>query len=469
MKKLLLAEIVKATNAQVLSEKQKEFKGLGSDTRVDLNGQLFVALKGEQFDAHDFLKQALEKKATGFLVSEKEKVPAELLQKATVILVKDTLKALQDLAHFCRKKSPAAVIGLTGSNGKTTSKEFTAAVIGAEKKVHYSKGSFNNHWGVPFSILAEPEGSEVAILEMGMNHHGELTTLCQIAEPDIVVCSVVGRAHIEHFGSVESIAQAKEEIYQHSPQALQIFNLDNPWTLKMYERSKASRKLTFSEKKPADVSLQIAEMSMSKMKLMGSIAGQKGQAEVEVFGAQNLTNIMVAASCALAVGLKPEKIWQNLSRCKTNWGRNQLVHSKKGAEILFDGYNANPDSMAALIGNISLVKNTKKKIGVFAQMLELGDLSKNLHQELGEKVGQAGFDVVWFYGAEAEAFAAGIRSSGFKKTLIISKSYEDSLASEVASMLDQGDIALVKGSRGMKLERFVLACEPQDFSLDKNK
>jgi len=474
MKKISLNDLLKATGGKTLSTKDTEFSGIGTDTRVDLSGLIFVALKGEQYDAHQFLDAAVTKGAAALLVHEKPATFSSLQNKITVVLVEDTLKALQNLANFERKKSKAVVVGITGSNGKTTSKEFTAALVATKKKVHYSKGSFNNHWGVPLTLLAEPSATEVSIVEMGMNHAGELTELCHIAEPDVVVCSTVGQAHVEFFGTVEKIAEAKEEIYKASPAAaIRIFNLDNPLTHKMYEHSlktqKSKRVITFSaQDAKADVCLKIDELSMSFLKISGMIGGEKGQAQVAVFGAQNLTNLMVAASIGLAVGMTAKEIWQGLPACKTNWGRNQLVHTRKGAEILFDGYNANPDSMRALLENVAMIKNSGKKIGVFGEMLELGSHSAELHQVLGEKVGRAGFDLVWFYGPDADSFMNGIKTSGFKKSIMISNSYEQSLASEIASVLDKDDIALVKGSRGMKLERFVMACDPLDFSLNKN-
>ncbi len=476
MKKLTLADVLKATGGKLLSSKAETFLGVGSDTRVDLSGQLFFALKGEAFDAHQFLKKAVEQGAAGLVVHEMSSELESFKSQVSIVHVPDTLKALQDLAHFERLKSQAVIVGITGSNGKTTSKEFSAAVVSSARKVHFPKGSFNNHWGVPFTLLAEPENSEVSLIEMGMNHAGEIQRLCEIAEPDVVVVSMVGRAHIEHFGTIEGIAAAKEEIYRFAKaDAIRIYNLDNPHTAKMHARAavdfpKARKILTFSSQNPnADVYLQIREMDMSSISVAGKIAGVEGSAKVFIFGEQNLTNLMVAAAIALSVEMKPQEIWKALERCRTNWGRNQLVHLSSGAELLFDGYNANPDSMKALIDNVKLLSSKGKKVGVFAQMLELGDQSEKLHQELGEWVGRAGFDLVWFYGADCRAFEAGIKSSGFSKKSMVSNSYEDSLASQVASVLNQHDTVLVKGSRGMKLERFVVACKPIDFSLKKEE
>ena len=213
-RQLELDKILEWTKGKAFSEKELTFKGLGTDTRKDLTGQLFVALKGESYDAHDFCAKAVAAGATGVLIHRMPEDLETLRSQVSVIVVKDTLLALQDIAHEVRVESKALVVGITGSNGKTTSKEFCAAVVGAAKMVHYSKGSFNNHWGLPFSILEEPPGTQVSILEMGMNHAGEITRLCEIATPDIVVCSTVGRSHIEYFGTIEKIAEAKKRNLQ---------------------------------------------------------------------------------------------------------------------------------------------------------------------------------------------------------------------------------------------------------------
>lgn len=468
--KLDLKDILAATQGQALSKVTESFVGVGTDTRVSLKDQIFVALKGEAFDAHQFLPQAVSQGAAAVLVHQWGPEHKKLESLTTVVLVKDTLKALQDLARFERKKSKALVVGITGSNGKTTSKEFSAAVVSAKKKVHFSKGSFNNHWGVPLTLLAEPAGTEVLLAEMGMNHAGELTELCHIADPDVVVVTTVGRAHIEHFGSVEKIAEAKSEVYSAAREdAVRVYNLDNAFCRKMAEQDlmkfPKSRQVTFSsELTKADVYLHLEEISMKSLTVTGHILGTKGRAVVPVFGSQNLTNVMVAASVAAISGMSSEEVWKALPRCQTNWGRNQLIHTKNGSQILFDGYNANPDSMSALIQNVSLIKVDGKKVGVFGEMLELGEQSSEEHRNLGKLVGAAGFDCVWFYGPHFADFEAGIRSSGFSKKLVISNNYEESLASEVARVLSTDDIALVKGSRGMKLERFVLACDPIDFA-----
>lgn len=474
MMALDLSTIVRATDGKVFASFETQFSGIGTDTRADLSGQLFIALKGDSFDAHDYLEMAVSQGAKALLVHRFPEVLNSLRAKVTIIVVKDTLLALQSLAQFRRRTSKASVLAITGSNGKTTSKEFAAAVIGSKLKVHYSKGSFNNHWGLPFSLLSMPLESQVGILEMGMNHAGEIKRLCEIAEPDIVVCTSVGRAHIEHFGSVEAIAAAKEEIYEFAPPAARrIYNLDSPWTQKMFLKArksfpKADRILSFSQiNSKADVHFQIEEMSMQELSLKGRILNREGRVKVPVFGQQNLTNLMVAAASALAVGIEENDIWPALANCRTNWGRNQLIHSELGGEILFDGYNANPDSVEALLMNLPLL-TAGTKLGVFAEMLELGEAAAQAHRELGEKAAQAGLQTIWFYGPHHQEFAEGVKKNGFAGTLIHTFDFEDAQAEKVAAQLLKGAVAVVKGSRGMKLERFVLACQPIDFSI-KNK
>lgn len=465
-------DLAKVTGGKILSSPHAQFHNIGTDTRADLKGRAFFALKGESFDAHDFLQKAVEQGASVLVVHRTDAINEEIKAKASVVEVKDTLVALQDLAHAYRHQMKAKIIGITGSNGKTTTKEFTAAVIGSVKKVHYSRGSFNNHWGVPFTILdIEPE-HEVAIVEMGMNHAGELTVLAKIADPDIVTVTMVGRAHMEAFGSIEKVAAAKAEIYEHSPaSAARVFNLDNPLCVKMYEKANAQKNqgpfYTFGSNSETDVSLQILSMNLSELRIGGRIKGVKGEVTIPVFGKQNITNLMAAATLALAAGLAAEQVWAALPKCKTVWGRNQLVQLKSGAQMIFDGYNANPESMRALLENIKEMTWSGRKHGAFGEMLEMGEQSPELHRELGALVAQAGFESVFFIGPQAEAFEGGLKSAGFSKTSFISTSYDESLAVKSASMLRDGDIVVVKGSRGMRLERYAETCEPLNFEQKK--
>lgn len=461
-----LHQIAKWTSAQIIAEYHKEFLEIGTDTRKDLTGQIFIALKGDVYDAHHYLDQAVQKGAAALLVHELPEKFQHLKSQVSILLVTDTLKALQDFAQAYRKTLNSKIIGITGSNGKTTTKEFTAQILSQYKKTHYSEGSFNNHWGVPMTLLSIPQDADFAVVEMGMNHAGEITQLVKIADPDIVVCTMVGTAHLEFFGSQENIAKAKSEIYLESkPETIRIFNQDQDLTFDMmYPVSRKfsdSRMLSFSEKNTeADVFFKITELKMREIKITGIIAAEPGSAVVPIFGKQNLTNLMAASAIAYACRLSPEQIWKALPYCKTAWGRNQFIETKNHAEILFDGYNANPDSMRALLDNIPLLKCNGKKIGVFGQMKELGEHSKNSHIEIAEIAGAVGFAQIYFIGEDFSAFQKGLLNSGFKGEIFIQADFDTSLGEKLGQSVKSGDIVVVKGSRGAGTERFIPFCEP---------
>lgn len=465
-----LHQIETWTNGKTLSSFETHFDAIGTDTRVDLTGKVFVALKGDSYDAHDYLDQAVQKGAAALIVHRLDAKFADLKNKVSIIEVADTLIALQEFAKGYRKSIDTKIIGITGSNGKTTTKEFTAQILSTFKKTHYSKGSFNNHWGVPMTLLEIAPDTAFAVVEMGMNHAGEITKLVEIADPDIVVCTMVGTAHMEFFGSRKNIAAAKSEIYMTSkPETVRIFNQDQDLTFDMmYPVAKKfpdSRMLSFSEENnEADVFLQIDELSMKSMLVSGIIGTKPGAATVPTFGKQNLVNLMAACTIAYAVRMPPELIWAALPKCKTAWGRNQFIQTKIGAEILFDGYNANPDSMTALLENIPLLKVGGKKIGVFGQMKELGSEAPKAHREISEKAGAVGFSHIFFIGEDARYFAEGVKSSGFSGETFIQESFDAAMGQKLKQILAAGDIVVIKGSRGAQTERFVEYCDPVDWA-----
>ena len=359
---LEIKEVVEATKAEIVSLHEEVFWGVGTDTRVDLNGQLFIALRGPHFDAHDFVDKAIERKAAILLLDQKE-VAKKCAGEVTCLLVEDTLKALHSLAHYWRKQLQAKVVGITGSNGKTTTKEFLATMTRQEFQSRASQGSFNNHWGVPLTLLSCQKSDEVVVLEMGMNHQGELTKLCEIAQPDITLVTNVGLSHIGEVGSLERIAHAKNEIYKASPQSQAIFNLDNPHTLKMFENFQGDKVLTFSKSKgEATVCFSVTQMDVGFIEVSGRIGEERGGVRIPVFGLHNIENALAAAAGAVALGMSPQKIWKALESCKSSWGRNQWVEIRSGAKVLFDAYNSNPESLIALTQNLFELRGRAKKI-----------------------------------------------------------------------------------------------------------
>lgn len=458
------------TNGKIISKFTENFSEVGTDTRKKMSGQIFIALKGDAFDAHDYLDKAVDQGAELLIVHAIKPEFDHLKSKVSLILVDDTLLALQNFAHGYRQTLSTQIISITGSNGKTTTKEYTAAILNQFKKTFFNQGSFNNHWGVPLTLLQIPTDAAFAVVEMGMNHAGEITRLVEITQPNVVVCTMVGRAHIEHFGTVAAIAKAKEEIYQASDEnTVRIFNQDQDETFDMMypvaKKYPASRMLSFSGlNNEADVYFKIESLSGRGMTISGNIVAYRSQVTVPVFGKHNITNLMAASCLAFAVGMKPEDIWKALPLCQSTWGRNEFIESDIGVEILFDGYNANPDSMKALLANIPELIVKFQKIGVFGQMKELGDHAKTEHIALAEMAAAIEFDYIYFIGENFSDFEAGLKNKNFKNYLC-AVDLTDAMATDFKSRIGTGDFVVIKGSRGARTERFVELCQPKNWKM----
>jgi len=450
----LLKDIVVATSGEILQTEQTIFRGVSTNSKELQTEAIFIPLKGERFDAHDFIGEAISNGAKLILTAK----DLELEDGVTYVKVTDTLEALQSLANFWRKKLNKKVLSITGSNGKTTTKEFLQQILSTKYKVCYSAGSFNNHWGLPLSILKLKTSDDLMITEMGMNSPGEIAALCKIAEPNFAVVTNVGRAHLELMGSLENIAEEKKQIYVASPNAVKIFNLDNSYTKQMYGYFKKDEKrLTFS------LSDSVADVYLYKKQgnhVGGIIGGIEGEADFAVFGEQNLMNLAAAATMALAYSMPAKDIWQGIKNCKTIWGRNQWVGLESGAKAVFDAYNANPESMAALLKNITNLEMSGKAYLILGDMLELGNENEAEHIHLAQQVAAMPFAKVYFIGKNARLFKSHYK----EKNLVVTDTYEEKLAFELEPMLSTGDIVFLKASRGIKLENFLLDLRPTEFT-----
>ncbi len=459
----LLEDIIEGTSGKLVYASTTSFDGISTDTRVDNKGKLFIALKGDSFDAHDFLDKAVASGAAAILVHKNEKLAKT--NAVTVIKVDDTLLALQNLGRYWRKKHRAKVVALTGTNGKTTTKEFLAQILSSKYKVCIPEGSFNNHWGVPMSLLQLNSTHDFMISEMGMSNPGEIAVLCKIALPDITMVTNVGRGHLEGVGSVEGVAKEKQEIYINSPSSLKVFNLDNSYTRDMWNQFRHEKNdFTFSLKENlADVYFSSVKNDDSGIIVSGTIAGVASSATANVFGIHNAYNLAAAAAAALTCGMSAVDIWQSLNRCQTVWGRNQWVNLTGGARVLFDAYNANPESMNAFLKNTGSMITKGRKFYVLGDMLELGKHQKKEHQIIAKALKGIGFEKAYFVGENAALMKTEL--SG--KNLVISSAYKQELALELKSMLQPEDTIFMKASRGIKLEKFLLDLDPLNFSLKK--
>lgn len=453
-----IEQILAGTHGSWVVEGARSASGLNTDSRKISQGSLFIPLRGDAFDGHQFLGAAAQGGAA-IVLSEAGRWQGQNLPRSiSVVEVADTLQALQDLAQYWREQMSARVMAVTGSNGKTTTKLFLAELMKEQFSTAWTGGSLNNHWGVPMTLLETQPQTQWTICEMGMNHLGEIKRLCEIAQPDVVGVTMVGRAHIEHLGSQENIATAKYEIYLGArSHAVRVYGMDNPWTLKMAEQHQsrfggASQRLLFSTRDPrADVHVTWGGDGADQVR--GHFFGREFTAPVSFFGQQNVSNLACALALAGAAGLSWEHAVAGISRCSTGWGRNQWLGHPSGARILFDAYNSNPDSMQALLNNLEQLPRTGERYAVFGEMRELGPHAAQLHEEVGRLAARVGFSQVWFVGAHGEDFERGLRSGGFDKNFVKSGTCEKSFACELASVLSPRDIVAIKASRGVGLEK----------------
>jgi len=365
------------------------------------------------------------------------------------------LVAMQDLAKYWLKKCNYKVLAISGSNGKTTSKEYAKCIISAQKKITASKGSFNNHWGVPMTILNSNLSDDVLLLEMGMNHLGELKQLSELAEQDVSCLTTIGQAHVGEVGSLQNIIEAKKELYDHSPKATHIFNLDNEHTLKMYNESNINQKLSFSSKNSkADVFMKLINVGVDGIEIEGHISEVKNKLSVPVYGGHNLYNIMSASCLALTCGLTPEQIWQVLPSVKGAWGRCDLFKLDNGVQILFDAYNSNPQSVTALHHSLSQFNTKGKKVFIFGDMLELGDQSESLHIKTIETM-KSFYDIFWYIGEHINVIQNIFKNT--KTKLLTSTQFDKKTADNLHKKLFADDLVILKGSRGLELEQVVQA------------
>ncbi len=438
MRHLLLDEIVKATGGKVLCANHAEFAGLSIDSRTIGPGELFVAIKGERFDGHSFLGSALAKGA-GALVDHE---PEAFFERRTLVRVGDTVRALQDIAGMLRRSMDVPVVGVTGTNGKTTTKELIAAVLGQRHKVLKTRGNLNNHIGVPLCIC-RMDGDETAmVIEMGSNAEGDIRLLCEIARPDIAVVTNVGPAHLEGFGSLETVRKTDLEILDYAKTVS--VNADDPFLLEGL-KGYGGKIITYGINSRADVSAKNVELHEKGSRFTVSLPGGAVRVDLAISGIINVYNALAAASAADQLGMEREEIKGGL---ESFHGVPMRLEMKElsGALVINDVYNANPASMGEAVKELIRLKR-RRTIAVLGDMLELGRYSESAHRELVEWLSRAGVDMLIAVGSEMKR-----ASSGFA-----GKHYEADDAGTAGSILSgiitEGDTILIKGSRGMHMEK----------------
>jgi len=423
----------------------KSFSKVSIDSRSIAPGELFVALAGPRFDGHEFIDIAKKQGAVAAVVHRE--VDADL----PVFMVPDTRVALAQLAHARRQAFMGLTIAITGSNGKTTVKEMIAAILRNQGEVLATQGNLNNDIGLPLTLMQLSEAHQYAVLEMGANHAKEIESLAKIAQPEIAIVTNVGCAHIEGFGSKDGIAKAKGELYEQlAPQGIAVINADEPYADFWAGLATHCKQMTFAiANKTADV--RVVNLSVEPQGSRFELHTPLGVTVINLplLGRHNILNAAAAATVAIAAEAPLDAIAKGLAGLSAVSGRLHAMTGKRGALIIDDTYNANPDSLQA--GIDVLADFAGQRILVLADMLELGSASGRYHQSIGEYAKQAGLDGLYCFGEQSEqaAIAFGKAAKHFTSQQV--------LLHELVKVLGSELTILVKGSRGMKMENIVKA------------
>ncbi len=455
MEKLSVLEILDAVKGQLLSGDENIcVSGVSIDSRTVETGELFFALKGENTDGHQYVVSAIDAGAAGVVVSDDVCIPEGC--SAAVIKVDDVLWAFGDLAAYYRRKFDVKVIGITGSVGKTSTKEMLASILERKWKVLKNAMNYNNEIGVPLTIFRMDSSHEVLILEMAMRGLGEIRRLASIAKPDIGVITNIGVSHIERLGSQSAIAEAKCELLDELPtDGIAILNAEDgyfPVVCKRY----TGKIVSFGSSEDADViGTRIKVSNNGRCDFVVLIEGGAIDVKLPVPGSHNVYNALAAAAVSVAMGVDLFTVRDGLESFDLPAMRMELVESKGGYGILNDAYNANPASMSAALRTLHALKDRNRKIAVLGDMLELGDYGPKAHKDIGSMVSGYGIDMLATVGELARKIADGARDKGFPEDSIRSYSSSAEAGIDLKNLVAKGDVVLVKGSRGMKMEQIV--------------
>jgi len=450
--------IIKAIQGELISgPPELVLMGLSTDSREMARGEVFWALKGERYDGHDFVKQALEKGATGAVIQKGYRPEIPEGRKPVIIAVNDTLRSLGDLGNWWRRQHPIPVAAVTGSVGKTTTKEMAARILGLKALTLKNEGNLNNLIGLPLTLLSLEEAHRRAVLEMGMNRPGEIARLTEIADPDIGLITNVAKAHLEGLGDLKAVARAKVELLENMAEKGEaILNGDDELLLKTaspFRRKMITFGLGSENHIRAD---KIQSLGKEGTSFELQYFGHAQPVRLRVPGLQNVFNALAASAIALCLDESLEFILQGLSNFEGIKGRFMVSQLADGITLVDDTYNANPASLKAALDSVSvLVAGGGRIIVGLGEMLELGDETVRAHLEAGNMVAEIGVSHFLAMGEHADQMIEGALNEGFPtERAMIVRSHEEMVQVIRATMKD-GDVILLKGSRRMGLEKVV--------------
>ncbi|MGE3889549.1 MAG: UDP-N-acetylmuramoyl-tripeptide--D-alanyl-D-alanine ligase [Vicinamibacterales bacterium] len=427
--------------------------GFSIDSRILAPGQAFFAIVAER-DGHEFVADAAAKGAAVVVVSRAVELPAA---GPVVVQVADTTRALQDLGREVRRRSGAKVVAITGSAGKTTTKEATAAFLEAAFTVVKNPGNLNNHLGLPLSLLEMRHGADVAVMELGMNHAGEIRVLVGIAEPEVRVWTNVGDAHIGHFGSADAIADAKAEILEGAgPDALFVGNADDSRVMAR-ARAFAGRTVTFGYGEGAGVrAVDVEDMGLEGMQATLVTARGRRALRVPLLGRGNLANVLCAAAVATEMGVPLDDVVARAATLKPARRRGEVLALGGDVRVVDDSYNSSPSALMRALEMLSRERHAARRVAVLGEMLELGDQSVALHEACGRAAAGSGIAVLVTVGGEpAWKMGEAAVAAGMGRQAVVHAATSAEAAGLVASLVADGDVVLVKGSRGIRTEQVV--------------
>ena len=439
------------SEAATLGKASRAFQvnGLSIDTRTLKEGDLFVALKGESRDGHDFVGAALAAKAGAALVT---RTPEGVAKDAPLLTVASTQRGLEDLARASRARTHAKIIGVTGSAGKTTTKEMMRVGFDALGKTYASAASFNNHWGVPLSLASLPRDAEFGIFEIGMNHFGEIRALVDMVRPHIAIVTTIAPAHLEFFGTCEAISDAKSEIFEGiEAGGSALITADSPYAARLTARAKQAHVaniVSFGEAKGSDARLLSMTETPDGMKIDADILGQKVSAHIGAPGAHIARNALATLAAVSVLGGDVLNAAAGLKNFTALKGRGARFQSA-GVEVIDESYNANPASMAAALSLLTGAKG--RRIAVLGDMLEMGEDSDAHHKALAAPIEAAKADLVFLCGTHMKSLWDVLPAS--RRGAYASNSA--TLVPQVLAALQSGDMVLVKGSNGSKMSAII--------------
>ena len=453
------AEIIEATRGELLcGDLRRPFSGVSIDSRNISAGEAFVAITGDVHDGHSFTSNIVDQGVRGLVIShhkvEQMPIAAWNTNDVVCIAVEDTTRALGDIAAFNRLRSQASVVAITGSNGKTTTRRMTTAILDRQYDTLTAVGNFNNEIGLPLTLLGLSTEHQWAVLELGTNNPGEIARLAEICSPDIGVLTNIGPAHLEGLGSIEGVMQEKGDLLKSlGPGGKAILNADDPRVIQLASSTKAEV-ILYGLSREATIRAEDVDETKDIISFTLIFAGESTSVRLNSPGRFMVSNALAAAAVGHQIGLSCRTVKTGIEAFKPVSGRMNIKHMAGGINLIDDTYNANPESMKAAFVTLKTMRAGARGVVVIGDMLELGYQAPSLHRKVGARAARSGISRLYAYGEFAAEVITGAHDEGMQPTDTFEGTHAE-IVEDLKDWLQPGDWLLVKGSRGMTMEEVV--------------